>query len=145
MKREPQDRLERWTQNLLEHLPQRPAPSALSLRVLQQIRRQAVRPWHKTPWLEWPLSLRILSALIFFGALALACFTTETAGVGGPDRFQQAAACGNALATLGRALAHAASNFSPIVVPVLVAGFAVAWGMTWGLGAACVRLADSKR
>lgn len=59
--------LARWAGRALGELPEPRAPHDLLAGILERVRRGQPTPWHRKPWVEWPVALRWASA----GAAAL--------------------------------------------------------------------------
>src|SRR6185369_7484696 len=62
--------LERLVDRELKRLPQPRAPHTLMARVLEAVARMPARPWYARPWLQWPLPLRLASALLVLAVVA---------------------------------------------------------------------------
>ena len=72
MNHEPDKNLERLIHRQLRALPDLSAPNELIPNVLAAIQARALKPWYASPWMTWPITLRLASALLFFGALTAA-------------------------------------------------------------------------
>jgi hypothetical protein len=81
MNREPQnDPLAAWTDRTLKQLPLRPAPPSLMMQVLAAIRRQALLPWYRRPWLTWPKGMQLASAFTLSALLGLVVWLVTQSG-----------------------------------------------------------------
>jgi hypothetical protein len=68
------DKLEASIHTVLRSVPDRPAPSALELRVLAEISRRAAQPWWRKSFAYWPTPVR--SAFFVGSAIAAALFVS---------------------------------------------------------------------
>lgn len=64
----------------LRSLPDRPAPRTLIPRVLTALHAQAVLPWYRRPWWNWPPAAQVLSLLVLSGLLGMATWLVIHAG-----------------------------------------------------------------
>jgi len=149
---ESQDPLARWADGVLRQLPDRPAPSGLAERILLAVARSRVLPWHRRPWGQWPVALRVLAGLMAAGILSLMWWLLLPEADAMTRSAAQAAS--SQLDALGPwsaavSLAHSLANALILVLrglnPWLLAagaGFlAILWSTTLGLSTACWRLA----
>lgn len=66
--------LENWEAVLdraIKKLPERQAPASLMPVVMARIQSRSALPWHRLPWLQWPLALRAASAVAMGVLLAV--------------------------------------------------------------------------
>src|SRR5439155_3050536 len=68
---EPDKQLERLSQEELAKLPELRAPATLIARVSSRIRAHAQVAWGRTPWLDWPLRMKLISFLLFAALLGV--------------------------------------------------------------------------
>ena len=62
--------LERLIDRELRALPPPRAPRALLPRVMAAVDDAARRPWYMRPWLQWPVTGQLASALVLIGVVA---------------------------------------------------------------------------
>jgi hypothetical protein len=74
---EPDKNLELLIHQRLRALPLVRAPKDLIPSVLGRMAAPQALAWWKRPWLEWPLAHRIVSFVLFAGALATGCWQQE--------------------------------------------------------------------
>lgn len=150
--RESEEALARWADGVLQQLPLRPAPTALAARIRAAVERAAMVPWHRRPWLHWPLGLQILSGVCGAAALAL-LWSLLLPGADAATASAVERAAGHleflaplkALLTLVGVLWNAALVVLRELNPWVIAGgfglLALLWSTTLGIGTACWRLA----
>src|SRR5438034_5208756 len=70
---EPDKHLERLIQEELAKLPELRAPATLIPRLNSRIRAHAHAQvaWGRTPWLDWPLRMKLISFLLFAALLGV--------------------------------------------------------------------------
>ncbi|HYV28886.1 MAG TPA: hypothetical protein VFA77_15220 [Candidatus Eisenbacteria bacterium] len=68
---EPDKHLERLIQEELTKLPELRAPATLIPRVNSRIRAHASVAWGRTPWLAWPVRMKVISFLLFAALLGV--------------------------------------------------------------------------
>jgi hypothetical protein len=54
----------------LKNLPELRAPESLVPGVLAAVERRSSRPWYRCSWWQWPVTLRVASAIALFALLA---------------------------------------------------------------------------
>ena len=85
--------MEDWEKQLhreLMELPELEAPPTLIAGVLNRIKAQAPSSWYQSPWWDWPVALRLASAVLVLGVLGfLAWFAGSFGELGlGPQLTQ---------------------------------------------------------
>lgn len=144
------DPLERWAGRALGELPEPKAPGDLLAGILERVRREPATPWHRRPWMEWPLALRWASACAVALLLSLAWFHGDAVvdaargAVPRVDAWRTARDAGSSLLAVASAcLGAAARVWEHLPRPwflAVVAALTALWISTVGLGAALWRL-----
>lgn len=144
--------LAQWADRTLRQLPDRRAPSTLAPRVLARIAQRRVRAWYRQPWFEWPRAYQIGAGCLAAALITIAMWVVwphaESVNL---DSAKQVATqfepvrevstvAGVVNALVGAALVVLKSLSGWALVGIL-AGFALIWSTTLGLGTACWRLA----
>lgn len=148
--REGTDPLERWAGRALGELPEPRAPRDLLPGILERVRRPSATPWHRRPWMEWPLALRWASAgamgllLSLVGLQGDALLEAATRAVQRVDALRLAQDAGSSLLSAASiCLGAAARVWEHLPRPwflAVVAALTALWISTVGLGAALWRL-----
>jgi len=147
------DPLERWAGRALGELPQPRAPRDLLPGILERVRREAATPWHRRPWMEWPLALRWASACAMALLLSLAWWQGD-AFLGAAMRAVHRVDALRLARDAGSSLLSAASICMGVAARVwehlprqwflaIVAALVALWISTVGLGAALWRILRS--
>ncbi|HTI69291.1 MAG TPA: hypothetical protein VMF06_04970 [Candidatus Limnocylindria bacterium] len=145
MNRKPENQLEAWAQAALQELPRKNAPLWLSQRVMEQIRKEASRPWYRKPWLSWPFSVRIFSVVGLGGILFSAWAFGHPVGSVAAEQVDQAVSYTSTVESVGRAGLLALANVHPWILATAAGALAIAALATCGFGALCVRVAATNR
>lgn len=143
----PQDPLAAWADAVLRQIPDRRAPASLLPAVLAAVRAQAMLPWYRRTWLQWPPWVQLVSlVLASSGLVAGLCILEELlisfAATAPADAFfasgQMAAGL---LATLGRVAVVLGRSVPSAFWIALIGVIGSAWIACLALGTACWKLA----
>ena len=66
--------LEREIERELKALPELQAPHDLVSRVMQRVQKNAVLPWYRLPWVQWPPVLRAVCLVVLLVGFGGLCF-----------------------------------------------------------------------
>jgi hypothetical protein len=146
---EPGKNLEQWIHQRLRGLPELSAPGELiRANVLRKITSQQTMPWWKSPWLEWPRGMQIVSFVLLAGALGTAGYFYDDLLAGGHQLTLRAAGVLHFLKplwTVTQSLLGAIQLLVGSIKPyfLIIAGFAVAalYLSAVGVGTLCYRVA----
>jgi hypothetical protein len=144
------DPLERWAGRALGELPEPKAPRDMLPGILERVRREAATPWHRRPWMEWPVGLRWTSACAMALVVSLvglqgdAFLEAAMRAVQRVDALRMAQDAGSSLlSAASMCLGVAARVWEQLPRPwflAVVAALMALWISTVGLGAALWRL-----
>ncbi len=136
----------KWTDQVLTQLPAHSAPATLAPRIRAAVARLQVLPWHRRPWLQWPITFKCLS-LAVVGATSTAVsywvlphapvVPSASAVVPG---YEPAVTIVGAFSTLSHGLFQALAHSGTGTMAVVLGTIGVFWCMSLGLGTACWRL-----
>ena len=145
MNRKTEDQLAAWTEAAMKQLPPKVAPAHFAQRVMERIQREAARPWYRKPWLNWPLSVRMLSVAGLGGLIYAVADFAQPAGNNAAEQLDQVAAYGSAFESVVRAIVCGIANYHPWLASLLGLSVVAAVIVTFGCSAVCVRFAQSDR
>jgi len=146
--------LERRIDRLIKVLPELPAPTSLSARVLRTIEQRIRVPWYRRDWHYWPVPLQLASlvvSLAMFGGLCFAGWQLQQ--MHGYDLLAQefgslltsVGSIWNALLAVVGALVLVIKQLGTGILLGCLAALGLAWAMCLGIGTLCVRLAFVRR
>jgi hypothetical protein len=146
--------LEQRIDRELKSLPELPAPTGFSMRVLSAIRKQAELPWYKRSWQDWPQGLRFASMALVVSALAAGVFgvaqlprlgalTSMTTGAN--NVFGAVQSFLNVLGALGNSLLLVLQKMGPVAIAGGVLVVLFGYITCVGLGTVYVKLALARR
>jgi hypothetical protein len=138
----------------LRGLPELQAPATLIPRVRAALERRPSAPGYQHPWPDWPLPIRAAALIMLAAVFAALCYGAwrlpDTEGYVAATRhaagwFAGLTALWSALNALILTLTRAVETLGRVFLVGCLAAAAFAWVLCLGLGAACLRLALTRR
>ncbi len=151
MNQEPDKNLERLISERLRALPELRAPENLIPDVMRIIAAQSAKVWWRSPWLEWPRGMQILSFVLLAAVLGTAWYFSDAVSATTGNLTGQMT--GNLsflkpvwtlVATLMSALRLVVSSIKTEYIVAGVSIIAALYLATVGLGTLCYRLATGR-
>ena len=145
---EPDKQLEELIHQQLRALPELRAPADLIPNTLRRIAAQQARVWWRSPWLEWPRGMRLLSLAALAALLAAAGWfgrdlTLPAAQVPAwiTSLFQMFKPVLTVTGALASSVRVVAGSIKPQYLILAATGFAMLYASILALGTACYRVA----